>query len=76
MIDARRQLEVAGRERDAARAELRKSNALRDRLEELCRGLQAQARDVAEEAKRRGAEEAKQRQEVQDRFSAIIDVSS
>ena len=46
---------------------------LRDRLEELCRQLQRENREVLEESKRRQEEEIKQRQALQAKFSTAID---
>ena len=54
--------------------ELRKTNVLRDRLEELCRQLQRENREALEESKRRQEEDIRQRQAVQIKFSAAIDV--
>jgi hexokinase len=54
--------------------ELRKTNTLRDRLEELCRQLQRENRDILEESKRRQEEELKQRQAIQQKFSQAIEV--
>ena len=57
----------------AAQVELRKTNTLRDRLEELCRQLQRENREVLEESKRRQEEEIKQRHSLQAKFSSAID---
>ena len=54
--------------------ELRKTNTLRDRLEELSRQLQRENKEVLEESRRRKEEEMKQRQALQQKFSQAINV--
>ena len=59
----------------AAQGELKKANLLRDKLEELCRQLQKESREVAEDSKRRNDEESRQRQALQAKFTQAITVS-
>eukprot|EP00798_Chlamydomonas_sp_ICE-L_P026342 gene26342-17439_t len=67
-------LDVMKRERDKVQTELKKANALKDKLEELCRVLQRENREVLEEARRRSEEDVKQRQALQLKFSQAIEL--
>lgn len=60
--------------RSTVQLELRKTNTLRDRLEELSRQLQRENKEVLEESRRRKEEEMKQRQALQQKFSQAINV--
>ncbi|GAX74204.1 hypothetical protein CEUSTIGMA_g1653.t1 [Chlamydomonas eustigma] len=76
-LEVQKELDTVTKERDKVQVELRKTNTLRDRLEELCRQLQRENRDILEESKRRQEDELKQRQAIQQKFSqAIEDVTS
>eukprot|EP00195_Chlamydomonas_chlamydogama_P002600 CAMPEP_0202917346 /NCGR_PEP_ID=MMETSP1392-20130828/70782_1 /ASSEMBLY_ACC=CAM_ASM_000868 /TAXON_ID=225041 /ORGANISM="Chlamydomonas chlamydogama, Strain SAG 11-48b" /LENGTH=499 /DNA_ID=CAMNT_0049610073 /DNA_START=34 /DNA_END=1533 /DNA_ORIENTATION=+ len=71
-LEVQRDLEVVTKERDKVQTELKKANALRDKLEELCRQLQKENREVVEESKRRCEDEMKHRQALQTKFSAAL----
>lgn len=72
-----KEMDAVTREKDKVQADLKKANTLKDKLEELCRQLQREVKEVAEESKRRNEEELKQRQVLQQRFTqAINDVSA
>jgi aspartate-semialdehyde dehydrogenase len=58
----------------AVTSEFKRTSTLKTKLEELCRQLQKENREVVEDAKRHTEEEAKQRQELQQRFTQAINV--
>lgn len=75
--DVVKELDGVNKEKDRVQTELKKANTLKDKLEELCRQLQREVKEVAEESRRRNEEELKQRQALQQRFTqAINDVSA
>lgn len=77
LLTVQQELDTAGKDRDKAQSELKKANMLKDRLQELCRQLQRENRDVMEDCKKRAEEEHKQRAGLQQRFTdAINDVTS
>ncbi|GIL73625.1 hypothetical protein Vretifemale_3787, partial [Volvox reticuliferus] len=76
LLDLQREHETVTKEKDKVQSELKKTNILKDKLEELCRQLQKEAREVADDSRRRHEEELRQRQALQAKFTqAINDVS-
>eukprot|EP00128_Syssomonas_multiformis_P009696 Colp12_sorted_trinity150504_noHs@2509 len=61
------------KERDATRTELKKTKALKTKIENLSRELQKQNRLAKEESKRIATEEQQKRQELTDKFQTAID---
>lgn len=59
----------------AVQSELRKTNLVKDKLEDLCRSLQKESREVGDESRRRNEEELRQRQALQAKFTQAINVS-
>jgi len=71
------QLDMAVKEKERAQDGLRKANAMRDKLEELCRQLQKENKEVMEEARKLREDDASARGALQQRFqSAINDVTT
>jgi uncharacterized membrane-anchored protein YhcB (DUF1043 family) len=56
--------------------ELKKSEALREKLQTLCRELQKQNKHVADESKRLAAEEQEKRQQQSEKFGATVKVGT
>jgi hypothetical protein len=46
VLDLQRELDAVSRDKDRVQAELKKTNLLKDKLEELCRQLQKETREV------------------------------
>ncbi|KAF5827719.1 myosin-like coiled-coil protein-domain-containing protein [Dunaliella salina] len=70
--EAQSKLDAMTREKDKVQFELKKTNAVRDKLEELCRQLQRDNRETLETARRLREEDAAQRQALQVKFSGTV----
>jgi len=76
-VKATRQIQLLTAERDRVKQELKKSEALREKLQTLCRELQKQNKHVADESKRLAAEEQEKRQQQSEKFGATVkDIST
>lgn len=53
---------------------LKRANLMNDKLQELCRTLQKQSREVLEESKQRAQHEAEQRKTLSDKMEATVKV--
>jgi len=67
-----KQLESVTMARDQAQLELQKSHTLTEKLQTLCRELQKQNKQVAEDSRRTALEEQQKRQEMSDRFGGTV----
>eukprot|EP00741_Cyanophora_paradoxa_P017349 tig00020961_g16759.t1 len=68
----RKKIEQSAREKDTIYAELTKSNAIKSKLETLCRELQKNNKIILEESKRVALDEATKRQELSKKFHDTI----
>eukprot|EP00960_Hanusia_phi_P062677 765231-Hanusia_phi.AAC.1 len=67
-----RSLEKAQTESDAAKTELSKANAVKQKLEILCKELQKQNKNILERSKAVSEEEQKKRNELSEKFHVAI----
>lgn len=67
-----RSLEVAQRDKDNLTNELSRTNAVKSKLETLCKELQKQNKNVLEQSKQISTDEQRKRQELSEKFSETI----
>ena len=73
VVVVRRRAQQAAASEEKALGDLKQANAMRDKLEMLCRELQKQNRTVLEESKRVAQEEHEKRQQLSDKFQSTIE---
>mmetsp|Transcript_32735 Transcript_32735/g.59324 ORF Transcript_32735/g.59324 Transcript_32735/m.59324 type:complete len:469 (-) Transcript_32735:95-1501(-) len=75
--ELQRELDVSLKDKERIQNDLRRTHLMKDRLEDLCRKLQKDAKDVCEEARLKQEEDLQHRKDLESRFgSAIKDVSA
>lgn len=67
-----RSVETAQREKDSATNELSRTNAVKGKLEKLCKELQKQNKTVMDQSKQLTNDEQEKRKELSDKFSESI----
>ena len=67
-----RSLEAAQRDKDNLTNELSRTNAVKSKLETLCKELQKQNKNVLEQSKQISTDEQRKRQELSEKFSETI----
>jgi hypothetical protein len=67
-----RSLEIAQRDKENVTNELSRTNAVKKKLETLCKELQKQNKTVLDQSKQTTEEEQQKRKELSDRFSETI----
>ncbi|KAJ9512103.1 hypothetical protein QJQ45_012743 [Haematococcus lacustris] len=72
LLESQGQLEAVTRERDKVQGELRKTNQLLDKLQDVCRQLQKDNKTVLEEARRMKEEEGVARAAMATKFQGLI----